>query len=82
VILTDKGKRAFEAAMDLQAPWVNKLADGLLAKDIGTVRHVVTALRKKLEGSGRSGEMAHFLEPGMTPRETARAPARLARPTR
>jgi DNA-binding MarR family transcriptional regulator len=82
VILTDKGKRAFEAAMDLQAPWVNKLADGLLAKDIGAVRHVVTALRKKLEGSGRSGEMAHFLEPGMTPRETARAPARPARPTR
>src|SRR6202011_1772231 len=29
VILTGKGKRAFEAAMDLQAPWVNKLADGL-----------------------------------------------------
>ena len=50
VILTDKGKQAFDAAMDLQAPWVNKLADGLSVKDIGTVRRVVTALRKKLEG--------------------------------
>src|ERR1700751_3260256 len=37
VILTDKGRRAFDAAMDLQAPWVNELADGLLVQDIGTV---------------------------------------------
>lgn len=50
VVLTDKGRRAFEAAMELQAPWVNELADGLLVKDIGTVRRVVTALRMKLEG--------------------------------
>ncbi len=50
VVLTDKGKRAFDAAMDMQAPWVNELADGLLVKDIGTVRRVVTALRVKLEG--------------------------------
>jgi DNA-binding MarR family transcriptional regulator len=50
VVLTEKGKRAFDAAMDLQAPWVNELADGLLVKDIGTVRRVVTALRMKLEG--------------------------------
>ena len=50
VVLTDKGKRAFDAAMDLQAPWVNELADGLLVKDIATVRRVVTALRMKLEG--------------------------------
>ena len=50
VVLTDKGRRAFDAAMDLQAPWVNELANGLLVKDIGTVRRVVTALRMKLEG--------------------------------
>ncbi len=49
VVLTDKGRRAFDAAMDMQAPWVNELADGLLVKDIGTVRRVVTALRMKLE---------------------------------
>jgi DNA-binding MarR family transcriptional regulator len=49
VLLTDKGKRAFEAAMDLQAPWVNTLADGLSVRDIATVRRVVTALRRKLE---------------------------------
>ena len=50
VVLADRGRRAFDAAMDLQAPWVNDLADGLSVKDIGTVRRVVTALRKKLEG--------------------------------
>src|SRR5271170_704185 len=49
VVLTDKGRRAFEAAMDQQAPWVNELANGLSAEDIGAVRRVVTALRKKLE---------------------------------
>ena len=49
VILTDSGKRAFEAAMNLQAPWVNNLSDGLSVKDIETVHRVVTAVRKKLE---------------------------------
>jgi DNA-binding MarR family transcriptional regulator len=50
VVLTDKGRRAFEAAMNLQAPWVNRLADGFSAKDIETVHRVITAVRKKLEG--------------------------------
>ena len=50
VVLTDRGRRKFEAAMDLQTPWVNELADGFSPRDIGTVRRVVTALRIKLEG--------------------------------
>src|SRR5882724_9177023 len=29
VVLTDKGMQAYEAAMRLQAPWINGLADGL-----------------------------------------------------
>ena len=49
VVLTEKGKLSFEAAMELQAPWVNALSDGLSVKDIETVRRVVTALRNKLE---------------------------------
>ncbi len=51
VVLTDKGKRTFQAAMDLQGPWINSLSDGLLVKDLETVQRVVTALRKKLEGN-------------------------------
>jgi DNA-binding MarR family transcriptional regulator len=50
VVLTGKGKQAFKAAMDLQAPWVNELAKGLSVRDIETVRRVVAALRRKLEG--------------------------------
>jgi len=35
----------------LQAPWVNRLADGLLVEDIETFHRVITALRTKLEGA-------------------------------
>lgn len=49
VVLTDKGRRAFEAAMNLQAPWVNGLSEGLSVKDIETVHRVITVVRKKLE---------------------------------
>jgi DNA-binding MarR family transcriptional regulator len=56
VVLTDKGKRGFEAAMELQAPWVNGLSDGLSIKEIETVHRVVTALRTKLEDKDEAGE--------------------------
>jgi DNA-binding MarR family transcriptional regulator len=51
VVLTDKGIQTFDAAMRLQAPWINSLSDGLLVKDIETFHRVVTALRDKLEGN-------------------------------
>jgi DNA-binding MarR family transcriptional regulator len=49
VMLTETGQRAFNEAMELQAPWINKLSDGLSVKDIATVDRVVKALRAKLE---------------------------------
>jgi DNA-binding MarR family transcriptional regulator len=49
VVLTDKGRRIFNDAMALQAPWVNGLSEGLSIKDLQTVHGVVTALRDKLE---------------------------------
>jgi DNA-binding MarR family transcriptional regulator len=49
VVLTDKGRQAFDAAMRLQAPWVNGLSDGLAVKDIETTRNVMRTLRRKLE---------------------------------
>lgn len=52
VVLTDKGRRAFEAAMRLQVPWINSLSDGLAVKDIEAVARVVAVLRQKLEGDG------------------------------
>jgi len=56
VVLTEKGRRAFDAAMALQAPWVNGVAEGLAVKDLQTVHRVVTALRKKLESNGEPDE--------------------------
>ena len=52
VVLTEKGKLTFEAAMRLQAPWINALSEGLAVKDIQTMHRVILALRQKLEGNG------------------------------
>jgi DNA-binding MarR family transcriptional regulator len=49
VVLTDKGKQTFDAAMRLQAPWINGLANGLEVKDIATMHRMIAALRKNLE---------------------------------
>lgn len=52
VVLTEKGKETLDAAMRLQAPWINSLTEGLAVKDIQTVHRVVVALREKLEVNG------------------------------
>jgi DNA-binding MarR family transcriptional regulator len=49
VVLTDKGRKTFDAAMRLQVPWVNNLSDGLLVTDIETTRNVIRTLSDKLE---------------------------------
>src|SRR5579862_6511799 len=41
VVLTDKGKQTFDAAMRLQAPRVNKLSEGLSVKEVETTHRVV-----------------------------------------
>jgi|SRR5271157_5315334 len=51
VVLTDKGRQAFDAAMRLQAPWINSLSDGLAIKDVQTFHRVVMVLREKLESN-------------------------------
>jgi DNA-binding MarR family transcriptional regulator len=56
VVLTDKGRRTFDAAMALQAPWVNDLSEGLSVKDLQTVHRFVAALRKKLESKDQPEE--------------------------
>ena len=49
VVLTDKGRHAYVAAMRMQAPWINSLSAGLRVEDIKTMHSVMTALRRKLE---------------------------------
>ncbi|WGS21890.1 MULTISPECIES: MarR family winged helix-turn-helix transcriptional regulator [unclassified Bradyrhizobium] len=58
VVLTDKGRQAFDAAMRLQLPWVNALADGLTVRDIEATSRVMSALRAKLENNESSRERA------------------------
>lgn len=54
VVLTDKGKEAFSAAMNFQTPWINRLADGLRVADIETARNVISTLRQRLEANSES----------------------------
>jgi DNA-binding MarR family transcriptional regulator len=56
VVLTDKGRAAYDDAMRLWTPWANSLADGHSLKDIGTMAAVVKALRRKLENSHDADE--------------------------
>src|SRR5215475_5899947 len=51
VVLTEKGEQTFDAAMRLQAPWINSLSDGLALKDVQAVRRVVMNLRQRLESN-------------------------------
>ncbi len=55
VVLTKKGRRTFDAAMRLQAPWSNRLSEGLPVKDIKTAHHVILALRQNLSGKDDGG---------------------------
>ncbi|WP_313349285.1 MarR family winged helix-turn-helix transcriptional regulator [Paracoccus sp. (in: a-proteobacteria)] len=49
VLLTDKGREAYENAITAYTPKVDALAEGLSTKDIGTALRVMTMLREKLE---------------------------------
>ena len=51
VVLTDKGKHIFGAAMRLQAPWINALSKGFTMKDLQTFHGTIITLRQKLENN-------------------------------
>lgn len=50
VVLTDKGRQTYDAAIRLYNPRANTLSNGLSLKDLETAQRVMSALRKKLEG--------------------------------
>ncbi len=50
VVLTEKGRRAYDAAIDAFNPKVDALAQGLSVEDIMTANLVVGALRDELQG--------------------------------
>lgn len=56
VVLTDQGRQTYEAAMSLQSPWVDGLAEGLMVRDIETTHRVILALRQKLDSDDEPEE--------------------------
>ncbi len=58
VVLTDAGKRAFDAAMRLQTPWFNQLSERLSVADIKITHSVITTVRQRLERNGDPEEPA------------------------
>jgi DNA-binding MarR family transcriptional regulator len=56
VVLTKKGRKTFDEAMRLQAPWSSGLAGGLTIKDIETAHRVMLALRQNLNAKGDDEE--------------------------
>ena len=55
VVMTAKGEQAYEAALQLQAPWVNRLAEGLDRESIEVAGKVLDALRQRLEQPSAEG---------------------------
>src|ERR1700736_6674436 len=49
VVMTDKGLKAYDAALRAQAPWVNMLGEGFDPKSIEAAARVLDALRQRLE---------------------------------
>lgn len=57
VVLTDKGREAFAAAMELQRPWIEALAADLTVGEVETAHRVILSLRGRL-GGGAEGDDA------------------------
>lgn len=49
VVLTRRGKNAYDAAVLLQAPWVNALAKGVGVKELAATHRVIAVLCERLE---------------------------------
>ncbi|WP_170336546.1 MarR family winged helix-turn-helix transcriptional regulator [Ruegeria arenilitoris] len=49
VVLTQRGRKLYEAAIARQIPWVNELSEGLSPDDIATAQNIVGRLKTRLE---------------------------------
>jgi DNA-binding MarR family transcriptional regulator len=52
VVLTEKGRKVYQAADRLQIPWVNALSKGLDAESIVAASRFIESLRQRLEEAG------------------------------
>lgn len=49
VVLTESGKDAYTRAMESQAPWANRVTEGISPQDLETLQRTVSALKANLE---------------------------------
>lgn len=49
VVLTDAGRMAFDRVMAIEAPWMERLAQGLALRDIEAMQRVLKVLRQRLD---------------------------------
>lgn len=49
VVLTEKGRRIFDEAMSLEAPWISQISKGLSLDDLDAMHRVIAVLRHNLE---------------------------------
>lgn len=58
VVLTEKGKEAFDQAMALKGPWMRRLTSGIKVEDIHAMQRVLDALRERLDSETSSTDVA------------------------
>ena len=56
VVLTDRGRQVYDAAMRLQTPWVNGLSADLSAAQIKTAHRVILSIGDRLDGDAGAGQ--------------------------
>lgn len=57
VVLTARGRELYEAALDLQRPWAEKLGRSLTAGQVATACDVVDGLLTKLDAQRRAADV-------------------------
>lgn len=58
VVMTEKGQEAFDQAIALKTPWMNRLASGMEVEDIQAMQRVLTTLRARLDAEMVSQNVA------------------------
>ncbi len=56
VLLTARGRAAYDAAMKRQSPWASRLAEGLSATEIDRAAATLRALRQRLDDRSEKGD--------------------------
>ena len=58
VLLTDKGREAFDSAIELKTPWMNKLSSDIDVEDIEAMKRVLATLLSRLDAELAGKEVA------------------------